>query len=168
MMNLFKTAAMYSAIDEESQAYTLKTCPWGTAKYHRYGKHMAVQPYIKDAKSCIDINALRAIIADLDNNLVLDKCEMSLMCIGTKAFGSANPKTKKDWEGVAKKCIQHMKPVKWSDIVKACKTHKWTMEQQEVEEMDFDLANLAMDGWNEEAEPIVQAEGIETNMGGLF
>ena len=113
MMNLLKTAAMYSVIDEETQDFTLKTCPWSTAKYHRYGKHMAVQPYVKDAKSCIDINALRAIIMDLDDNLVLDKCEVSLACIGTKGWGSMNPKTKAQWETVAKKCIKYSKPVSW-------------------------------------------------------
>ena len=105
-MNLFKTAALYSSVtEEETQHFTLKTCPWGTAKYHRYSKHMSVQPYIKSAQSCIALNALRAIIADLDDNLVLDKCEMSLMCIGTKGYGMANPKTKAQWEGLAKKCI---------------------------------------------------------------
>ena len=164
-MNILKTAAMYSTVtDEESQQYTLNNCPWGTAKYHRYSKHMAVQPYVKDAQSCIDINALRAIIADLDNNLFLDKCEVSLMCIGTKGWGTAHPKTKADWEKVAKMCIKHSHPVSWKAIVHACKSHKWELNQEETEEFDFNLADVEMEGWSENAESFQQEDGIDTDL----
>ena len=154
-MNFFKTVAMVSSItDEEAQQYTLKTCPWKTAKYHRYGMHMAAEKYKTDAKSCMNISALQAIIADLDDNMTIDKCEFSLMCIGTKGFGKANPKTKAQWKKLGAACAKHSVAFTWKDIVKACKKHKWSLEQtEEMDELSFaakefedvDLTSLVAD-----------------------
>ena len=131
-MNFFKTVAMVSTItDEEAQQYTWKTCPWKTAKYYRYSKHMDTMKYMTDAKSCMNISALQSIIADLDDNMMVDKCEFSLMCLGTKGFGKANPKTKADWQKLGAACAKHSVAYGWKDIVKACKSHKWSLEQTE-------------------------------------
>merc|ERR1712227_652269 len=84
MMNLLKYAgaASLSSLDE---------CPWEEAAYYRYGLFMPANELMTDTESCLTLSFMEAIIADLDNSKDLDRCEFSLMCIGTHRWGS--------WEG---------------------------------------------------------------------
>merc|ERR1712227_631101 len=84
MMNLLKYAgaASLSSLDD---------CPWEDAAYYRYGLFNAANTLMTDSDSCKVLSYMEAIIADLDNSKDLDRCEFSLMCIGTHAWGT--------WEG---------------------------------------------------------------------
>ena len=99
---------------------SLDNCPWHETAYHRYGPIMAANKYVTDTESCLDIAAMQAIIMDLNNDLRIDRCEFSLMCVGTDGLGG-------QWDGVNEKyaskeeyyhalgewCVEHSRSYTW-------------------------------------------------------
>ena len=115
VLNLMKygSAATLSSLD---------TCDWEGTAYHRYPVLLAGDKYIHDTQSCLEINAMRAIIMDLDNNMRVDRCEWSLACIGTGGWGEVDTTnfTKDQWHALGEACAKHSVAFTWDDVKAAC------------------------------------------------
>merc|ERR550537_481019 len=107
----------------------LEDCDFEGAAYYRYMFFGPSQSLIEDSDTCKVVYGLNAIIGDLDNDMKLDQCEMSLMCIGSGAFGEIDAETAEemsedDWEEVAKGCIEGVskgpKTIGWEEIEAMC------------------------------------------------
>merc|ERR1719465_300218 len=101
MLSLLSKAAL--------TASSLDDCPWEDAEYYRYGLHNAGAELISDVDSCKVITYMESIIADLDDNQKVDRCEFSLMCIGTGAWGKVDTTDfeEGDWMELGKGCAEH-------------------------------------------------------------
>merc|ERR1712139_370270 len=82
----------------------------------------------KDEDVCLVVGGLQFIVADIDNSKHIDRCEFSLMCIGTSGFGEVDtsewdPKTDEGmaaWHELGKECAKHSVSFGWKDVEKAC------------------------------------------------
>merc|ERR1711924_352774 len=68
-------------------------CDWEGALYYRYMPFNGASEIIKAAKDedvCLVVGGLQFLVADIDNSKHIDRCEFSLMCIGTSGFGEVD------------------------------------------------------------------------------
>ena len=125
MFKLLKTAGVASLS-------SLDDCDWDGAAYYRYMPFNGATEIIKAAKDtdvCLVLGGLEFLVADIDNNVKIDKCEFSLMCIGTGGFGEVDtsdwdPKSEEGmaaWHELGKECAKHSVSFGWSEVEKSCK-----------------------------------------------
>ena len=114
-----------------SMASSLDDCDWEGAAYYRYMLFNAATEIIKhvgEEDVCLVLGGLEFLVADIDNSKTIDKCEFSLMCIGTGGFGKVDtsgwdPESKEGhdaWVKLGTECAKHSISVGWKDIEKEC------------------------------------------------
>merc|ERR1711898_46696 len=110
---------------------SLDSCDWEGTAYYRYMPFNGASAIIEAAKDedvCLVVGGLQFIVADIDNSKHIDRCEFSLMCIGTGGFGEVDtskwdPETKKGhdaWGKLGTECAKHSVSFGWPDVEKAC------------------------------------------------
>merc|ERR1712100_572699 len=125
MLKLMKTAGIANLKG------SLDTCDWEGTAYYRYMPFNGASEIIEHAKHedvCLVIGGLQFIVADIDNSKHIDKCEFSLMCIGTGGFGEVDtsdwdPESKEGhdaWVKLGTECAKHSVSFGWPDVEKAC------------------------------------------------
>merc|ERR1719218_155479 len=122
MLSLLTKAAL--------SASSLDECPWEDAEYYRYGLHNLANTLITDVDSCKTVVFMESIIADLDNNKKVDRCEFALMCIGTGAWGKVDTSEfeEEDWVKLGTECAEHSVSYGGKEIAAWCEAEKWKEE----------------------------------------
>merc|ERR1712167_562171 len=128
-----KTLKMFKLLSAAGAASmgSLDKCDWENTAYYRYMPFNPAHDLIEAAKDedvCLVVGGLQFIVADIDNSKHIDRCEFSLMCIGTSGFGEVDtsewdPKTDEGmaaWHELGKECAKHSVSFGWKDVEKAC------------------------------------------------
>ena len=110
---------------------SLDNCDWEGTAYYRYMPFNGASEIIQAAKDedvCLVVGGLQFLVADIDNSKSIDRCEFSLMCIGTSGFGEVDtsewdPETEEGmaaWKKLGSECAKHSVSFGWKDVEKAC------------------------------------------------
>merc|ERR1711907_81421 len=132
-----KTLKMFKLLTAAGAASmgSLDKCDFENAAYYRYMPFNPAHDLIEAAKDkdvCLVVGGLQFIVADLDNSKHIDRCEFSLMCIGTGGFGEVDtkdwdPKSKEGhdaWVKLGTECAKHSVSFGWPDVEKACSKYE--------------------------------------------